>query len=199
MTLYRVTNTGIYHGQTIQNVIHFADNISVGGSPPTPQVIAEDIRANWLPAERLLHHDSFKFVQVECSEIRNPAPMPAHIAATTLTGNGGPSLSHSVSAFKIRMITSRGGRRGRGKIFIGGIPINLFTTDMVLTTTATDRLLAFCSAIEARYMVHDGTPPVPFRMMLVHKDVNDPPNEIITCTWLPVAGVQRRRNKLVGV
>lgn len=199
MPLYRATISGIYHGQSIMNVIHFADNIAQGGVPPTPQFIAEDLAANWIPAVRILHHNAFTYVQIECIEIRNPAPMPAHITLVNLPGNGGSSQSHSVSAFKFRWITTRGGRRGFGKMYLGGIEASLLSANYTPTTTCLDRVNTFLAGIEGRYMAHDFGAPVPFRMMLVHKDANDPPNEITTATFYPVVGTQRRRNKLVGV
>lgn len=199
MTLYRCTITGFYHTQTVQNVIHFRDRVGQGVPPPQPQVIAEDIAANWVPAQRNLHHISFRFNSVECVEIRNPAPMPAAIVPLALLGNGGVSQSHSVSTFKIRWITARGGKRGRGKMNIGGIEWSLLESEAVLSQTARDRLLAFCAAIEGRYMNVDISSPVPFNMVLVHKDPNDPPNDIITCDFMPNLGTMRSRNKNVGI
>ena len=198
MTLYAAAIKGLYHGQTIENVVHFKDKVSQGSPPPTTQLIAEDIVANWLPAERLLHNGQFRWNSVEVTEIRNPAPMSAHIAATTLAGNGGSSQSHSVSCFKIRKVTNRGGRKGFGKLYIGGIEASLFQGDMVISQTGIDRLLAFMAAIESRYLSFDAG-PVPFQMVLVHKDANVAPDFVTTLTHYPVAGVQRRRNKFVGI
>lgn len=192
MPLYRVTFSALYLGRLIQNVVHFKDKTSQGGVPVPPMFIAQDVAANWLPAQQLLHQTFYRWTSIECSEIRNPAPMPAHIEPVNFPG-AGVSESHSVSCFKIRWITARGGRRGFGKYYIGGINWALVEGSNQLSSTARDRLLAFLAAIESRYMSFDFG-PVPFQMCLVHKDANDPPDLITTGEFYPTLGVQRRRN-----
>jgi hypothetical protein len=190
---YRVTFSALYLGRLIQNVVHFEDKVGQGSPPPSTATIAQDIAANWLPAQQLLHHTFYRWTSIECSEVRNPAPMPAHIEPVNFPG-AGVGESHSVSCFKIRWITARGGRRGFGKYYVGGINWSLVEGNNQLSQTARDRLLAFCAAIESRYMEQEAG-PVPFQMVLLHKDVNDPPNRILTCDFYPDLGVQRRRNE----
>lgn len=67
-----------------------------------------------------------------------------------------------------------------------------------ISQLAMDRLLGFCAIIEGRYMQFDAG-PTPFQLVLLHKDKNDAPNDITTCTPYPVLGVQRRRNIGVGI
>lgn len=193
-SFHALTLTGLYHGQTIQNVFHFR-NLDRAASN---QFLAEDFASNIIPAWQVLVHDSFQFQMIQTVEIRNPAPMPAHIMQVNLLGGGGVTQSHSVSAFKIRKITARGGRRGFGKFYIGGIPTNLLDGNYVIGFTGRNRMLTLMSGLESRYC--DGVAGQPFfRMVLLHKDVNDPPDNVTHFEMYPVVGVQRRRNKFVGI
>lgn len=197
MPLYRAVISATYCSQLMQNVVHFTDKTNQGGVPVDCRTIAQDMVANWLPQEINLHEDTYQWTDVLVTEIRNPAPMPAHREPTLLKG-AGVTKSHSVSCFKLKWITARGGRRGFGKMYIGGINWALISGENLLSQTARDRLLAYCAALESRYMSFDGG-PVPYQMVLVHKDANDPPTPITSCDFYPLLGVQRRRNRGVGV
>lgn len=192
-TFYRVTFSALYLGRLIQNVVHFQDRIGQGELPPSTQFIAQDVAEHWIQAQQLLHHTFYRWTSIECTEVRNPAPMPSWIEPLNFPG-AGVTESHSVTCFKIRWITNRGGRRGFGKYYVGGINWALTEGNNQISQTGKDRLLAFCAAIEARYM-GEAVIDMPMQLVILHKDKNDPPDFVTTCDFYPTLGVQRRRNE----
>lgn len=194
MPLHRATISGVHIGQTIQNVFHFT---SGAGSGATNLQLATDLSTFIIPKMQLILHNNFRFVQVTAIEIRNPSPMPSAIVPNTLPGTGSTGEAHLPSAFKIRWLTARGGRRGFGKTYFGGISWSLEQGGNQISSTGMTRLNDIANTMQLRYM---GPSKVTlFQMVLVHKDVNDPPNDIINWSVYPVIGTQRRRNLLVGI
>lgn len=194
MPLHRVTIAGVYIGQTIENVFHFE---SVAGGGGTNNTLATDISAFLIPKMQLILHNNFRFVQVQAIEIRNPSPMAAAIIPNTSPGTGSTGEAHLPAAFKLRWITARGGRRGFGKTYFGGISWSLTQGGNQITTTGMTRLNDIGNLMQQRYM---GPSKVTlFQMVLVHKDANDAPDNIINWSVYPVIGTQRRRNLLVGI
>lgn len=194
MPLHRATISGVYLGQTIQNVFHFQ---SGAGSGATNLQLATDVSSFVIPKMQLLLHNNFRFVQVQAIEIRNPAPMAASLVPNTLPGTGSTGEAHLPASFKLRWLTARGGRRGFGKTYFGGISWSLTQGGNQLTSTGTTRMNDVGNLMQQRYM---GPSKVTlFQMVLVHKDTSDPPNDIINWSIYPVIGTQRRRNLLVGI
>ena len=192
--LHRVTISGIYIGQTIQNVFHFHSDTASGA---TNLQLATDVLAFVVPKMQLILQNNFRFVQVQAIEIRNPAPIAAAVVPTNAPGQGSTGEGHLPAAFKIRWLTNRGGRRGFGKTYFGGISWSLTQGNNEITSTGTTRLNDIINTMQQRYM---GPSKVTlFQMVLVHKDAGDAPNDIIGGTIYPVIGTQRRRNKLVGI
>ena len=194
MPLHRVTISGVHIGQTIQNVFHFT---SAPGSGATNLQLAPDISSAVIPKMQLILHNNFRFVQVQAIEIRNPTPMAAAIVPNTLPGTGSTGEAHLPSAFKIRWLTNRGGRRGFGKTYFRGISWSLEAGGNQISTTGMTRLNDIGNTMQLRYM--GPSKSTLFQMVLVHKDANDAPNDIIGWTVYPVIGTQRRRNILVGI
>lgn len=190
-TIYRATIHSTWFSARYNNVLHFVDQVGQGSPPPSTQLLAEDLVTNWLEAERQFHQASYQFRSVTVSEIRNPAPMPSHIALTTKVGSGS-TQGHSASCIKFRWLTNRGGRKGFGKYYLGGLNWALIGNANTLSTSTVTSLTAFLAGIEGRYQNGDQN-PVPFHQVLLHKNPADGFEFIHGSSIYPVLGVQRRR------
>lgn len=195
MSYHRVTITGRYHGQTIQNVIHLRN---LDGTHSN-QAIAAFIVSDWVPVFQNLHHNSFQYVSAEVREILTPTPGPAFNLPFTLVGGGGTTESPSFSCFKLRFGTALAGKKFRGRYYIGGISQALFNSGMVISATGITRLQAVSNNIVQKWCgVGPGAIPG-LDLVIAHKDTQILPTLVISCIHAPIQGVQRRRNLGVGI
>lgn len=115
---------------------------------------------------------------------------PSHVRATSLNGAWAATDAGAVApAVLIRKSTALGGRRGRGRFFLPGVPESVIsaggTYGGTYVTDTQGRATALLVALTANN--------VP--MVLLHGDSSTVPTPVTALAVQPVLGTQRRRQR----
>lgn len=188
--------TGFGQASLIFNVTGRPQNVvttigfEVGGGTPAEQ--AELIRAAWGGTGKLFKGDTMKvgwtFVGVAVSIAGiGPDPVLAQSFIPEVGSQAGEALP-SNCAFLVRKTTARGGRKGRGRMYlpptrVGEESVSITGVHLASTITATNSGLAASLAA----MDTAGVPA-----MLLHED-GSAPDAITSLTLQSVIATQRRR------
>jgi hypothetical protein len=118
MPIYRVTLSGRYHQQLIQNVMNFEDD---GAGAPNETDLALDISNNWVEQIRFLQNIEFQYTSITVQEMlplrRNPIILSIATKTGTLAGAGAHVGIAAIFSFR----TINPSRKGRGRFFMGGV------------------------------------------------------------------------------
>jgi hypothetical protein len=153
--IYRLRIYCRLHGALVNNVLHFVQE------DPLPtvdaQFLANDFVTNmYTPLrQRATNQMNFDFVEVQTIVPFSGGPVTANFPA----GGNGSQAIQSVSATLAEVIsiyTSRGGRRGKGRIYLAGAPTNAGSDigSGTWLSGQTARTQTLATAIAARYMAH---------------------------------------------
>ena len=191
MSVFRVTIIASMYGQQIQNVIHFTGQ-SQGTT--TLSALADEVAANWIGTVKQRQTSALVYNQVKVREL--DGTLPPFVKTVNIPGSFGfDNEVSTVLAFILRLRTANIGRRGRGRVYIGGVlkgwtTLGLVNGDIINAWNAVaTTLLGFWGP--------NGTSV--FTLVLCP---NKPPFNTIPVVSMQVAptlGVQRRRNIGIGV
>lgn len=116
--IYRVTVSGNYHQQLIQNVMNFEDD---GAGAPNETDLAFDVRDNWIGNIKFLQNIEFLYVSIAVQQMlpikRNPVVLGLTNVAGTLAGKGAHVGIAGIFSFR----TINPTRKGRGRYYMGGV------------------------------------------------------------------------------
>ena len=152
--IYRLAINTRLHGSVVINVLHFVEDVTVGGGSGA-QALANDFATNMKTTlqARCTSETTFDSVEVRSLVPFSGAPAVANFPANTF-GTAGGACSSATLAQVITIYTSRGGRRGRGRIYMaGGLTDASSLSAGVWGSTQTTRTQNFATALATRYMV----------------------------------------------
>ena len=147
MTIYRVTVSGLYHQQNIQNVFNWK---YTGGAIPSETALMTDLRANWLENLRFLQNIEFNYTGLSAQQmlpqVRNPVALVVNDKPGTLAGTGYHCAIAAIFSFKTLNPT----RKGRGRYFMGGV--HAASVDhSLMQSGAFNQYVATAAILTARY------------------------------------------------
>jgi hypothetical protein len=191
------------HGSDIINVLHFVQD------DPTPtygaQQLANDFVTKMRPSmiARAVSQMAFSFVEVQSIVPFSGAPVTAAFPGGTVGSVVGGTVSATLCEV-ITIYTSRGGRRGRGRMYLAGA--STATADVSAggwLSPQTTRTAAFATALATNYMQEP--PVVGWKLGVWSKVIAgpDPPwttDAFVRATALTVRTIVRtQRRRQVGV
>jgi len=192
MSEHRITLTGLYWGNTIQNVVHV---LNPDGALDAPGIFTE-FTNNWINVIKAKQMNTFHWTSIT-EQIVDTAGIPPNTTALSIAGDGvGNEGLQSVLAVILSFRTSFAGRAGRGRIYIAGVKADAVETNVLRPSTFTD-YQTIATTLTARFK-SGGSGPL---TLLVRKHsgagaLGHPVSDIICRNrW----GVQRRRNTGVGI
>lgn len=192
MSIVRVTLFQTYWAQSVQNVLHFDDNVSTYN----PTNIKNDIVANWIPNIGQLQNAVLTYVGVAVKCLQ-PAESTTSFFAVSIGGSSF-ALAYSLSypALVVKIETATPGYRGRGRFYIAGLPgagydsgrFNSATLSVINTEIAN---------VWAAYGPSSSISPMQIGVM--GRDITSTFHPATNLLPRAVPGVQRRRNLGVGI
>jgi hypothetical protein len=191
MTVYRVTLFQTYFAQSIQNVMHF----DAGASVATEGAVAGIMLTDWIPNVKKLQNARLRYTNIAVKSMAG-GPTSTHNFACDVVG-ASFDLEYSLTfpALILHIATANGSRKGRGRVYIAGLPgagynegrYNAGTQGAINVVTA-DLVAAFVN-------------PASTDLRLGVQGREDEPSFIFATDILPrsIPGVQRRRNIGTGI
>jgi hypothetical protein len=188
----RVTITAVQHGSTIQNVVHMW---KPEPEPNALQLLGPSVVTNWINVVRGQQVNLLKYTNVMVQQV-DPLGQGFNTATSILgnipTGTGYPTFAAIILSFK----TATPGRRGRGRVYMGGLRLDGGNNNTVEANT----LLAWqtiSATLKAKWT--GGTPETGWNLVVIPR--NDPTSHKFVIDIAPRStfGVQRRRNTGVGI
>jgi hypothetical protein len=116
MSIVRVTLSQVLYGQTMQNVMHFDDNVS----DYVPEQIMQDIINHWIGVARFFQCANLTYRLIQVANLTSPT-LPEF--SQPLAINGGNFQDVTIvpfAALVLQIRTALAGRHGRGRIYIAG-------------------------------------------------------------------------------
>ena len=192
MSIVRVTCFQTYWAQSVQNVLHFDDNVSTYD----PVNIKNDIVANWITNVALLQNAVLTYVGVAVKCLQ-PAESTTSFFAVSIGGTGF-ALAYGLSypALVVKIETATPGYRGRGRFYIAGLPGAGYDSGRFNggTLTAINTVVA---SLWAAYGPSSSISPMQIGVM--GRDAGATFHPATNLLPRSVPGVQRRRNLGVGI
>jgi hypothetical protein len=151
----------IYQSQItaqVVNVLHFVqdDPLPTRGGLELAQDFVTNMTTTLKARSSLA--TSYLFVEVQKIVPMEGGPVTVNFPAGTTGGVSG-GLASATLAEVVTIYSQRGGRRGRGRIYLPSSSTDAANaTDGQWTTTQSNRTVAFCTALAARYI--DATKPI---------------------------------------
>lgn len=150
--IYRLRIYQRQHGSQVVNVLHFVSEDPAGLQ--TGQDLANDFLSKMTATlrGRAANQMAFETIEVQSIVPFNGGLWTAAFAGGTV-GNAPTSSSTAVLAEVVTIYTSRGGRRGRGRIYLAGAGTS--TSELqagVWTSAQTTRTTALATALATNYM-----------------------------------------------
>jgi hypothetical protein len=185
MPILRIVTTGFIFGQLNQNRMHFV----VDDPTVTLTDAAIDIRDNWLNNFKQALAVEFHWTEISVSQLGPLPPAPVTLVVA-IDGTGGSVPGNVMAqALVMKIGTAVPGRKGRGRIFIGGTGNNvtifglLFGADYAFYNN-------MWTPMRARYLA-DGSGPLELGLVTG----NDPSTfrSAISLVLSPYPGLQSRR------
>ena len=195
MSIERVTVSALwYGGMVVQNVMAFENDdgfLSV-------QQVAEEIRDNWLTTLRAKQSGLLAWRDIKVDRLNDASP-PIHLNINLPGLDAVDSgLSQPTIAWKLRINTNVGGKRGRGRIYVPGIRYSHWQFGQ-LTAFGQEDLQPLVDTLSGRYVGPSHTGPLQLGVMpRPGPDVEVfLPSTSLTQSVTP--GIQRRRSVGVGI
>lgn len=202
--IYRFRLWGRIHGQAICNVLHFKEDVPVGGTGAAG--LCTDFNTNMATTmkNRLASSSGYTFEYMECQRLvpYGDVPLIQNWTGGNVGAVGGNCLTGTLAEV-LTLYTGQAGRRKRGRIYLaGGVGTDIFQGQWATTQTA--RTQAFATALATRYCV------VPYATSYVlgvwSRVIAGPAPPYTTNAFTPVTSItvrttvrnQRRRQLGVG-
>lgn len=179
----------IYDGQNLPNGAEWTLGFDLDTAPATPALMAADLATAYQSAAiQSLQVTEVRLVEVLVKWGTN-ATGPSGSAAVAITGTGGGDTTGPQSAILVQKNTNAGGRAGRGRFYLPGVPDGSMAISGNMN--AAERIAAQ-SVMDDFYadLISAGLPPV-----LLH-GVGSPistPTPITSFTVAATTATQRRR------
>lgn len=191
MAVLRVTLNQLMFGQTIQNVVHFQRDAY---TTSMAEAFATEIRDNWVAHIRGIQSSVCQYTNIKIERVTG-VDVPFNLTVNLLGTQSGSDDYLSFLCHVIRLRTATPGRRGRGRLYIGGIANNLGDFGFINAG-----VLALWTTILGQLMAHWGPDGVsPFFLCVNPHGTTEEPKIVTSLQMNPAYCVQRRRNVLVGI
>lgn len=145
--IYRVTISGIYHNQNIQNVLNFEDGDSVDNDEST---LALDLKNNWIENLRFLQNIEFAYTAITVQKMLPQRLAPLTLTVSNLGGTLAGKGAHCGIAAIFSLHTLNPSRRGRGRFFLGGVHEQSIDHSL-MQSGAMNQYIATANTLAARY------------------------------------------------
>lgn len=189
--IFRITTIGLMYGQQIQNQFHL---LGPSADPLELQTIAQHVRDNWLAEIRLRHTQALRYNTIKVRLLESQ--FPTHSETVNIAGNFGfDDEVSTVLAFILRLRSGVIGRKGRGRLYIGGV-LKGWTHNGLVDES---QINLWNITIGALMGVYGPNGSSPYRLTIVPQKPPFTTNEVTTMQVAPTLGVQRRRNIGIGV
>ena len=188
----RIIVTGLWHGQTCQNVMHFNDSSASFSGPGCHA----QFLISWINRWKVLVGAAFVFTQTAVQNLNDLTLAPT-VTPLSIPGTGSDNFhTPSPIALVIKISTGVGGRHGRGRIYVpgmasGGITNGIYDAGFLGSVAPTMTGLR-------NDFVTGGT----FLTIGVGARTGGVVTVVHSATQLdfrPIPGIQRRRNIAVGI
>lgn len=186
----RVTCTGLIYGQTCQNVLHFTNLNDVFNGA----LIAAEINANWIEYIKALQTSHFTWTNILVQNLDNAATPTFSLVISKQGGGLNEPRVPPFAALVLKISTTLGGRRGRGRVYIGGM-VSLAFELGVFTSSFMTQIATQTANIKSRY---GPTGASELRLGVMRRDTGEI-SPLVDIQGRGTLGVQRRRNIGVGV
>lgn len=200
--VYQVKIRARLHGQELNNVWHF-QNQTFDMQEPS---IAQELLANLIPYLRAITalDQQFFSIVVRVKDLLNYSPY--ELVTGNLNGSYPGYSMPSQLAVVVAMRSEYTGRSKRGRVYLGGVPLN-FIDGSSLTPSATNHFLTMCGNIRQRYIDNSATSGL--RLGIWSRLLGEPGSsgfdrdagfeEATALIPRPILGTQRRRRVGVGI
>lgn len=191
MGVFRVTLSQVQFGCLIQNVLHFSQDSATEAMKAT---LSAEVQASYISQMKTRQSQNLTYTQVRVVLLgTTTAPHITNISTPgTVTGS---AQELTYVAHVVRLQTDFAGRRGRGRIYIGGVPMNLSSSGILSSAAITAYNAVFASIMGVWGPSHTSN----FRLVVNQGDNTPDPHPVVTMTLNPIPRVQRRRNIGVGI
>lgn len=190
--VFRVTLFQTMYGQSLQNVLHFSGPSS---DPLQMSALADAVEANWVNLVRQVQAAFIQYTRISVRMMGSQFP-PFDKTVAILGANSNTDQALTYYCHVIRLRTAFIGRRGRGRVYIGGLNTNLQQNGFLMASTLTlwaPRLASIMAAFGP-----GGSSP--FRLGVTSKtNANGDFKEVTNIAMAPTPTCQRRRNIGIGV
>lgn len=194
MSIERVTFNGNNQVGTVQNVVHF---LNPDGAT-THAAMKTYLQTNWINPMLAILHGSFIWTSMTIQKVDGTPGIADSFPISPGQGaQSGDAAPPFVSAL-IQLHTGLAGRRGRGRIYLPGATIGLFSALGKLTTGSYS---AFQTALLNGYRTHFlATGDGPITLVVANRTTPGPDHAGVTALDVRLwASVQRRRNYFIGI
>jgi len=199
LSLHRVTISGTYFGQIVQNVPYFHQS----DGTLTPAEIATEVYDHFLGHTSLTGYQhmvsSFvTFFQIKVEQVTTSPPQAYTLAINRSGGVSGSTEANPVTCLVMQMRAGVAGRHGRGRLYIPGTN-PAFLSNGLLSSGGNDYVTQCMPAIAARYTTF-GSSHGPLDLV-IHKKGGGA-SDYLLVEQLQIStkpGCQRRRAVGVGI
>lgn len=194
MTIERVIITGLYHGQRIQNVLHFKNQ----DGTLTPFQVADEVKTNFVTQLKALQnfHYQYQYISVQAVDTSTPAP-PFQQSILGFTGDFSGQGYHNAIAAIFSIRTAISARRGRGRFYMGGVH-GASVVDSIMEAGASGAYATKAAILTARFKL-GGTGPLVLGVFPRNSTSSADFVSMVQLIHREIFGVQRRRNIGVGI
>lgn len=191
MGVFRVTLSQIHFGCMVQNVLHFKKSDSVDADRAT---LAAEIVASYIPNMKTRQSQNLTYTQIRVHVLgESLAPYVLNVSTPgTVTGS---AQELTFVSHVVRLNTAFAGRRGRGRWYIGGVPLNLSSSGILSSAAIT----AWNTVLASIMAVWGPSGSSNFDLGVQNGSESDDFHAVTALTLNPIPRVQRRRNLGVGI
>lgn len=164
--IWQVRMIGELDGQQIVNVLHF----QTPGSVDDMELRLIVVLANcWLTHLKPVTASGFTLNEIRYQLMSaNPPGLEYTYAVPGGTATGSAAALPSFNAAVVSLRSNIGGRHGRGRMFLAGIPEAATTNSLLDTGHAYwAGLIAFCACVAAAF-INEGSPPANFVRWIIY-------------------------------
>lgn len=184
--IYRVTLSQTLHAQQVLNTLYYRETVNGGASPAT--ALALRVAQVVVPPLKAVQSNELSHLEVLAQKIwPQPVALPASDISAAGAGGVASSSLPTSNAVVITKTTLFAGRKYRGRVFIGGVPVSA-EDDSKLAAAVTASWVVFAQTLAA-VLVSGGYTFVP---IIYHKTTHTD-DQIQNAIVRTILRVQRRR------
>ena len=189
--IFRVTTVALMYGQEFQNVFHLT---GPSADPAELSTIADEIALNWLQQIRAQQTAALVYTGVKVRLLESQ--FPTFVKTVNFAGlNGFDDELSTVLGFILRLRSAEIGKRGRGRLYIGGVMKGWTKNGLVIDSQLTAWGVRITNLL-ARYGPQGSTT---YRLVICPSKAPFSTRAVTTMQLAPKLGTQRRRNIGVGI